>query len=167
MGSDSKICRWLNCTVGGPKKLPFFSLLTKFSHTRSQITCALIHGSAGSCLLIFLDITVAAGSPSKEVVPLSSVYPASSFLGSMSRRTSLELPIATRLSRGPTGDCMLLECLRVAACQCKIFQLSIARSFVLFSSTRVSICQLTSVFVKCLREYSEECVRHYSAFYVI
>ena len=85
----------------------------------------------------------------------------------MSRRTFLELSIATRLSRGPTGDCMLLECLRVVACQCKIFQLSIARSFVLFSSTRVSICQLTSVFVKCLREYSEKCVRHYSAFYVI
>ena len=30
------------------------------------------------------------------------------------------VPIATRLSRGPTGDCMLSECLRIVACQCKI-----------------------------------------------
>lgn len=49
----------------------------------------------------------------------------------------LGLPIATRLSRGPTGDCMLSECLRIVPCQCKISRLSTARSFVLFSSTRV------------------------------
>ena len=41
-------------------------------------------------------------------------------LGSISRRTFLGLPIATRLSRGPTGDCMLSQCLRIVACQCKI-----------------------------------------------
>ena len=49
------------------------------------------------------------------------VHPSvASFLGSISRRTFLGLPIATRLSRGPTGDCMLSECLRIVACQCKI-----------------------------------------------
>ena len=47
------------------------------------------------------------------------------------------LPIATRLSRGPTGDCMLSECLRIVACQCEISQLSTSRSFALFSGTRV------------------------------